>query len=79
MAFGVPQCSVKRPTKELRGFERICLKPAEKRTLTFLLKGAQLAFYNVSKKSFIVEPGVFEVQVGSSSADIRLIGQFEVE
>ena len=73
------ESSVKRPVKELRGFERINLKPAEKRTVNFSLKGQQLAFYDVDKHIFVVEPGMFDVLVGSSSEDIRLAGQFEIE
>ena len=61
------QCSIKRPIKELRGFERVSLKPGEKRTVTFTLKGEQLAFYDTEKHNFVVEPGVFDVLVGSSS------------
>jgi beta-glucosidase len=73
------QCSVKRPIKELRGFERVSLKPGEKQKVTFTLKGEQLAFYDVEKHNFVVEPGVFDVLVGSSSEDIRCKGRFEVK
>jgi beta-glucosidase len=69
---------VKRPIKELRGFERIRLKPGERRRVTFSLKGNQLAFYDVSTHSFVVEPGRFDVMVGSSSALIRLQRAFRV-
>lgn len=73
------ECSVKRPIKELRGFERVSLKPGEKRTVTLVLKGEQLAFYDIEKHDFVVEPGVFDVLVGSSSEDIRCREQFEVK
>jgi beta-glucosidase len=73
------QCSVKRPIKELRGFERVSLKPGEKQTVTFELKGEQLTFYDIKKHNFVVEPGVFDVLVGSSSEDIRCKGRFEVK
>jgi len=73
------ECSVKRPVKELRGFERISLKPGEKKTVTFTLLADALAFYDEkTKHDFVVEPGVFDVLVGSSSADIRAKGQIEV-
>jgi beta-glucosidase len=73
------QCSIKRPIKELRGFERVSLKPGEKQTVTFALKSEQLAFYDTKKHNFVVEPGVFDVLVGSSSEDNRCKGQFEVK
>ena len=72
------KCSVKRPIKELRAFERIHLKPGEKKTVAFALPASALAFYDVNKKDFVVEPGEFEVMVGGSSEDIRAKNRFEV-
>ena len=65
------EASVKRPKKELRGFERISLKPGERKTVSFTLPAEKLSFYDVKSKSFVVEPGQFEVMIGSSSEDIR--------
>ncbi len=72
------QASVKRPKKELRGFERISLKPGEKKTVSFPLPAERLAFYDEGRKAFVVKPGAFEIFIGSSSEDIRAKGQFEV-
>ena len=72
------QASVKRPAKELRGFERISLKPGEKKTVTFTLPAEKLAFYDVRKKAFAVEPGAFEAMAAASSDDIREKRPFEV-
>lgn len=72
------ECSVVRPTKELRAFERITLKPGETKTVTMTVPGDKLSFYDEKTHQFIVEPGVFEVLVGSSSEDIRLKGKFDV-
>jgi beta-glucosidase len=73
------ECSVTRPTKELRGFERISLEPDQKKTVTFTLEGKQLAFWDeVNKHDFVVEPGLFDIMVGSSSDDIRARGQLEI-
>ena len=69
---------MKRPKKELRGFERISLKPGETKSVSFSLPAETLSFYDVSKKAFVTEPGAFEALVGSSSEDIRARGQFEV-
>jgi beta-glucosidase len=63
--------SVVRPIKELKGFRRISLRPREKRTVTFELGKDAFAFYDVDTKGWIVEPGSFEIMVGSSSHDIR--------
>ena len=72
------EASVKRPSKELRGFERISLKPGERKTVSFTLPAEKLSFYDVKSKSFVVEPGQFEVMAGSSSEDIRERQQFQV-
>ena len=71
-------CSVKRPSKELRGFERISLKPGEKKTVAITVPGEKLSFYDEITHRFAVEPGTFDVLVGSSSEDIRLQGKFDV-
>jgi beta-glucosidase len=70
--------SVIRPSKELRGFQRISLKPGETKTVTITVPGEKLAFYSEAAHRFVVEPGVFDVLVGSSSEDIRQKGSFEV-
>lgn len=63
--------------KNLRGFERVELRPNETKTVTFKLSFADLALWNKEMR-FVVEPGTFRVMVGSSSEDIRLHGDFEV-
>ena len=70
--------SVNRPIKQLLGFKRIHLKPGETTQVSFHLDAGDLSFYDVDKKQFVVEPGVFEACVGSSSEDIRLRGKFKV-
>jgi beta-glucosidase len=61
-----------RALKELRGIERVTLEPGQSRQVTFTVKpDRDLAIYDDVKKSYAVDPGVFEVQIGASSADIR--------
>lgn len=69
--------SVTRPVKELKGFQKIALRPGEKKTVGFTLTPEELALYdqNMVRR---VEPGTFNVMVGSSSAQIRLTGSFTV-
>jgi beta-glucosidase len=57
---------VTRPVKELKGFKRVTLKPGESRTVNIDITPEKLSFYDASMK-FIVEPGEFEIMVGSSS------------
>jgi beta-glucosidase len=71
--------SVTRPVRELKGFQRVTLRPAEKRRVEFTLTPEQLSFYNREMR-FIVEPGEFKVMVGNSSADPNeLVASFRVE
>jgi beta-glucosidase len=62
--------SVTRPSKELRGFERLTLKPGETKTVTFRLGPQELQFYNRQMKR-VVEPGKFTVMVGPNSVDLQ--------
>lgn len=70
--------SLKRPAEELRGFERISLKPGETKTVKLSIPGSKLAFYDEKIHNFRVEPEMIDVMVGSSSEDIRLRSQFKV-
>jgi beta-glucosidase len=63
--------SVTRPVKELKGFQRVQLKPGETRAITFDVTPDLLAFYNIDMK-YVVEPGDFEIMVGNSSRDSDL-------
>jgi len=69
--------SVTRPVKELKGFKRVTLRPGERRRVVFTLPTQLLAFYGRDMRP-VIEAGVYEVMVGSSSEDIRLRGSFEV-
>ena len=70
--------SVSTPIKELKGFSRISLEPGETKNVTFVLLPEDLSLFD-RNMSEVVEPGIFEVMVGSSSNDIRLKGKFEVK
>ncbi|WP_295716602.1 glycoside hydrolase family 3 N-terminal domain-containing protein [Mucilaginibacter sp.] len=63
---------------DLRGFERINLKPGEKKTVQFTLHPDDLALLD-KNMNWTVEPGKFMVMIGSSSEDIKLKKEFEVE
>jgi beta-glucosidase len=70
--------SVVQPIKSLRAFQRVFLQPGESKQISFNLPASQLAFYDITSRSFVVEPGVFRLMVGSSSEDIRLRGHVTV-
>jgi len=60
--------SVTRPVKELKGFQKVSLRPGETKTVTFSVTPDLLAFYDVNMK-YVVEPGEFVIMVGNSSRD----------
>jgi beta-glucosidase len=63
--------SMVRPVKELKAFGRVELRPGESARVTFEVPTDMLCFTGMEGRR-IVEPGEFELQVGASSADIRL-------
>jgi beta-glucosidase len=58
-----------RPVKELKGFEKISLKPGESKTVSFKITEEDLKFYNTALK-FVAEPGDFKVYIGGNSRDV---------
>ncbi len=73
------EASVKVPVHKLVRFKRITLESNESKTVSFTLPASELSFYDIRTNDFIVEPGEFEIQVGSSSKDIKLMDTFAVE
>jgi beta-glucosidase len=63
--------SVTRPVKELKGFQKISLRPGETQTVALDITPESLAFYDLHMKC-VVEPGEFEIMVGNSSRDTDL-------
>ena len=63
--------SVTRPVKELKGFRKISLQPGQTQTVALDITPESLAFYDVNM-SYVVEPGEFEIMIGSSSRDCDL-------
>ena len=70
--------SVKQPRQQLRGFRRVHLARGEEKETLIPLAVRDLAFYGAQRRAFVVEPGEFEIRVGSSSEDIRLAGNLQI-
>ena len=64
------EATVTRPVLELKHFQRVTLAPGERRTVTFDLKPADLAFWNVEMHR-VVEPGTFTISAGNSSTALK--------
>ena len=71
-----PAASLTRPVKELKGFSRISLDPGERRTVTFILGAADLAFHGRDMR-LRTEAGEFHAWIGGSS-DTQLKTGFEL-
>lgn len=66
------ESSVIRPEKELKGFEKVGLKPGEEKEVTFQLNKRSFAYYNTDINDWHVESGEFEILIGKSSREIVL-------
>ena len=64
------QASVSRPVKELKGFRRIHLKAGESQKVSFPITRNELFFYNACGQE-VIEPGEFDIMVGSNSRDVQ--------
>lgn len=63
---------VARTNKDLRGYQRVSLKPGETKTVSFKLPASSLAYWNTDTHGWTVETDQVNLQIGASSADIRL-------
>lgn len=63
--------SVARPLKQLKGFQKLSLKPGESKEVKFLLNSEMLSFYD-NDLNWTAEAGKFKLMIGSASDDIRL-------
>lgn len=71
--------SVSRPTRELKAFEKVFIKANSSKTIKFKLDKSAFAFYNASIHDWYIENGLFEIQIGSSSLDIKLKQRIDIE
>jgi beta-glucosidase len=67
-----------RPPKELKGFAKQMLSAGETRRVHIALDARAFSFWHEEREQWVAEPGRYEIQVGPSSADIRLRGSVEL-
>ena len=75
--IGDEKSSLLRPLKELKGFDKLTIKPGDTAEATFTITPEALKFYDPASSSWVVEPGKFKLYIGSSSTDIRATLPFE--
>ena len=66
------ESSVPRPLKELKGYEKVFIRKGKTVRISLTLDEEAFSFYDVSSKTFIVEPGDFVISVGPSSDHLPL-------
>ena len=77
--IGDDKCSVDRPVKELKGFQKISLAPGETKTVDFCITLKDLQFYDEATHAWKAEPGKFKAYIGASELDIRAIVPFTLK
>lgn len=65
-----------RPEKELVAFDKVFLRAGETRQVKFEIDRHTVGYYDISLKAWVAEEGGFDVLVGASSVDIRLVSPF---
>jgi beta-glucosidase len=70
---------VARPEEELKGFQRVTLKPGETKTVEIPLKASTLAYWDVRLGKFKVETEPVKLMIGSSSKEIKLSTRVSVQ
>ena len=72
------ESTVIRPVRELKGFEKVELRPGESKQVTFTLDKRSFAYWNQEIHDWHVETGMFNIEIGQSSRDIVLTGSVKV-
>jgi beta-glucosidase len=68
-----------RPIKTLTGFKRVSLKKGETKQVTIPLDVRQLAWWDVKNQHYVVEPGTYRIEIGTSSKNIRVTREIRVK
>lgn len=64
--------AIRRPEKELKGFEKVALNPGETKTVTFTLDKRSFAWYNTDIHDWYAASGEYDILIAASSRDVRL-------
>ncbi len=67
--------TIERPLKELKHFKKEFIKAGETKKIEFTISYKDLCYWDVSKKKWHANPGEYEIAIGSSSQDIKLIAK----
>ena len=76
---GLKNSAVIRPVKELKGFAKVSLKAGETKKVEIAFDDKTFRYFNTKTDKWEIEKGVYDIYVGASSEDIRLMGTCEQE
>ena len=72
------ESSVKRPLKELKDFKKVSIDAGGKKTVYFTLTDRDFSFWDATSKDWKIEPGQFEILIGSASNNILASAKLEI-
>ncbi len=64
------ESSVERPVRELKGFQKVYLEPGASARVSFTVKPEYLSFFDADSHSWVLEPGDFNILIGTSSENL---------
>jgi len=70
---------IDRPVQELKGFQKVMLQPGQKSVVTITLDERAFSYYDAAAKRWAANPGMYEIEAGASSRDIRLQSVLRLE
>ena len=76
---GLPDASVFRPEKELKGFRKVFIKAGERKEIEIPFDDKTFRYWNVKTDRWEIESGNYQIMIGASVSDIRLSGNLAVE
>jgi len=71
--------SVSRPVRELKGFVKVGLEPAESKRVTIDLNSRDFSFWSIRTHSWVLEAGRFQIAIGASSRDLRVTARLSID
>ena len=74
-----PSSTVKRPERELKGFEKVRLAPGETKRVTINLDARAFSYWDSTARKWTIDPGKFVVRVGGSSEDTPLSAELTIK
>jgi len=77
--IGMPSTVVPQPPQQLKGFQKITLDPGQTGHVHLVLDQRAFSYWDVTNHNWQIAPGTYQIYVGSSSRDIRLQSQVNVD